>query len=258
VPRQWTACLYIVHAPHPLPPRKPYIQNLHRSRWPWERLQGVKRLWTACIYTSQAHLAPAASPLPPTNPACSTLPAIERFPPRTAGGTARRVHRPHTSSSRTNPTVRRSTTDARSLSQPAHPHMACRSLPPTRARATYLACAVRHTSTSSVVWIAANVVHVAAGERGRARGLCARLCARMRLRWAGSEWVQCHSVPESDRVQHTATVSTPALLHCQGWENGRRWWKAAVRGSHAQSSHIRCWLHVDDTLLHSISTHGHL
>jgi len=113
--------------------------------------------------------------------------AIGCFPP-TAGGTARRVHRPRTSSTRTNPTVGRSTTDARSLSR-AHPYMAGRSVPPTRARATYLAGVVRHTSTSSVGWIAANVVHVAAAERedsGRAEG-CVRGC--LRLRWGGLEVV---------------------------------------------------------------------
>ena len=56
-----------------------------------------------------------------------------------------------------------------------HPHMAGRSLPPPRAHATYLACVVRHTSTSSVGWIAAHVVHVAAAEIGRAE-VNIRLC----------------------------------------------------------------------------------
>ena len=69
--------------------------------------------------------------------------------------------------------------------EPAHPHMAGRSLPPTRGRATYLACVVRHASTSSVGWIAAHVVHVAAAE-GACRGCVrrARLSA-LAVGWAG-------------------------------------------------------------------------
>ena len=114
----------------------------------------------------------------------------------------------------------------------AKPSLPSRSLPPPRARATYLACVVRHTSTSSVGWIEAPVVPVAAGERGVQSELRSARVADSCGGWLEMGCVQWHSVSESGRVQNTATVFTPEPLHCQGWENGRLWVRVlAMRGS---------------------------
>ena len=56
--------------------------------------------------------------------------------------------------------------------------------------------------------------------------MCARLCA---LRWGGLE-VVCAMTHRLLRAAGCSIrrqlVFTLELLHCQGWENGRRWWKA--------------------------------
>ena len=115
---------------------------------------------------------PIRLPLPPTNPPCplsqrsaypTALPKEQR-----AGSTGHTPRLPaQTLPSAVAPPTR------------AHSHEPSprggRSLPPPRAHATYLACVVRHTSTSSVGWIAAHVVHVAAAEIGRAE-VNIRLC----------------------------------------------------------------------------------
>ena len=96
----------------------------------------------------------------------------------------------------------------------AHPYM---TISHRRGRATYLACVVRHTSTSSVGWIAAPVVPVAAAERGGVQKVVCKVSALAPgSRGVGWRWVCATSFTESGRVQYTATVLTPALLHCRG------------------------------------------
>ena len=82
------------------------------------------------------------------------------------------------------------------LTSQARPHNGRISPTDVRVWATYRACAVRRTSTSSVVSIAALVVHVAAvmtGE-GACRGDDQRCTAALEEGLATGGWVQCHSV----------------------------------------------------------------
>ena len=165
--------LHSTSTPRPHPPRKPTFRiciigvggELAGSEAPVDS-----------VHLSHTHLTPPASPLPPTNPPCPTLPAIERFPRcwwySAPGPPTTHLVYPHEPYRQ--PYHHRRLTPARAT----HPHMAGRSLPPPRARATYLTCVVRHTSSSSVGWIAAHVVHVAAADREwGVQRVCARLSA---------------------------------------------------------------------------------
>jgi hypothetical protein len=182
------------HSLHTSPPpnaqRKPYIQNLHRSRW--ESLQVVKRPWTACLYIDHAHLTPSASPLPPTNPPCPSLPAIGCAHP-SAGGTARRVHRPHTSAAHTRVTVCRSTIDARSpLTSQPFPTLRDdlshrREREPRTSRVPCVTPAAAPSDGSQRTLYTSQQLR----ERGRAEGLRARC---LRLLRCGLEVGVCHIV----------------------------------------------------------------
>jgi len=115
--------------------------------------------------------------------------------------------------------------------------------PPPRARATYLAGVVRHTSTSSVGWMTAHVVHVAAAERGACRGLCARLSALGV--GCGLEVGVCSdtSFTESSRVHHTGAAPPSGVGGRTPVVEG-----LAERGCHAQSPHNSCLKRIADRL----------
>ena len=127
--------------------------------------------------------------------------------------------------------------------------MAGRSLPPTRGRATYLACVVRHTSTCSVGWIAAHVVHVAAAERaGRAEG-CVR--GQREAALVGWRWV-CVVPHRLLRATGCSIRRQCSHRRCSTVRGGRTdaggGKGLAERGSHAHSSHHCCLTNVADRL----------
>ena len=165
---------------------------------------------------SHDHPAQPASPPPPTGPSALDRRGRIGFPPHCRRHSvpcppATHIVYPHSLIHRQPRHHRRAHTSRSPNLSTWRAHLAHRREP----RATYLACADVHTSTSSVGWIAAHVVHVGQlavcqrSERSARVHSCA--CGEEGWRWV----VQCHSVRSCEQ-QRTATVITAALLHCHG------------------------------------------
>ena len=154
----------------------------------------------------------------------------------TAGGTACRVHRPHTSSTRAHPSVNSRTTHALSSHALAHPHGGPISPNHQRregraVRTSRLSCATPAPAPSDRSQRTSYTLQqLTAGRAAQREELCEGALQ------GGGVCAVPHSVSESGRVHRRATVFTPALLHCHGrrsrtlqWQKGQRAFRRQVR-----------------------------